>query len=83
MAGNVAEWVFDVYRNDAYAGRVDSTDPRVDTGDDAPPKRVVRGGSFASTALELRTFVRAAFDDDAEGVLPRIGARCCLSIGVR
>ncbi len=82
MAGNLSEWVADVYRSDVYATQAGASDPRVDTSADAPPRRVARGGSFASTALELRTFVRAAFDDDAEEVLPRMGARCCLSIGV-
>lgn len=68
LAGNVAEWVSDVYRE-----RRDH--PRASSGDRS--RRVVRGGSFAHGEAWLRGAAR-------EGVAPetrsaRIGFRCARS----
>jgi formylglycine-generating enzyme required for sulfatase activity len=54
MAGNVAEWVADFYAADYYdeSPRADPPGPAVGT------ERVVRGGSFATTAEGLLAWVR-------------------------
>ena len=60
--GNVAEWT-----DDAWRARYD-VDARV-----AGAARAVRGGSFASTARDLRSAARAAFAPDVRS--PEIGLR--------
>ena len=64
MAGNVAEWVADAYSATAYA--------------DGPPasarERVIRGGSFAQTAHELRVTDRATIAGSL--AVGAVGFRC-------
>ena len=50
MAGNVAEWVADWYDKNAYL-TMNTTNPK---GPLTGTYRVIRGGSFKSTALDLR-----------------------------
>lgn len=57
LLGNVAEWCQDAYAADAYANRRSNVDPR---GPDEGDRRVIRGGSWKSTADECRTTARAA-----------------------
>jgi formylglycine-generating enzyme required for sulfatase activity len=65
MSGNVAELCSDLYAADAYArypeGRV-VVDP---TGPAEGTEHVVRGGSYASDAAELRSAARAPTQTDA------------------
>ncbi|MBI5488431.1 MAG: SUMF1/EgtB/PvdO family nonheme iron enzyme [Deltaproteobacteria bacterium] len=59
LAGNVAEWVADFYRPDAYETgcAAGCTDP---LGPADGPERVVRGGSWTDVAADLRVSVRAS-----------------------
>jgi formylglycine-generating enzyme required for sulfatase activity len=68
LAGNVAEWVADVYV-ERYG------DTRPSTGGD---ERVVRGGSFESAAPFLRAAARRGVSKDT--VSPTIGFRCARSL---
>lgn len=65
LAGNVAEWVSDVYRER-------QSDPLPSSGDRS--RRVVRGGSFARGAAWLRGAAREGFPPETRR--PEIGFRC-------
>jgi formylglycine-generating enzyme required for sulfatase activity len=88
VAGNVAEWVRDAYAPDysIYGTRTDSRrgrgprepiwDPVYE--DSTTTRRVVRGGSWASTAFEIGVGVRdAQAKNDASF---RIGFRCAADV---
>jgi formylglycine-generating enzyme len=72
VAGNVGEWVSDVFgpRSLRDDGRV-TMDP---TGPASGSQRVVRGGSFASTATEITTDSRRGVD--AREQRAEVGFRC-------
>ena len=55
QAGNVWEWCLDEFEPDAYKGRDGTKDPIVGDPEDREKvaRRVVRGGSWASSALSL------------------------------
>jgi formylglycine-generating enzyme required for sulfatase activity len=55
MAGNVWEWVYDLYETHYY----DISPTENPTGPEEGSWRVMRGGAWNSTALELRTTVRS------------------------
>jgi formylglycine-generating enzyme required for sulfatase activity len=54
LAGNVAEWVADYYAADYYGDAPEDDPPGPDAGDE----RVLRGGGFTSTDVELRSWQR-------------------------
>lgn len=56
IVGNAAEWVWDQY-DPRYYSRSPATDP---AGPDDGSGRVIRGGSYASSSLELRSSARAS-----------------------
>jgi formylglycine-generating enzyme required for sulfatase activity len=56
MLGNVSEWVLDQY-DEKYFNTVNAKDPLVPPSSRYP--RSVRGGSYVSTATELRSSARA------------------------
>jgi len=70
MAGNVLEWVHDIYAPEYYKTSPEENPSGPDTGS----KRVIRGGSWHSGFDGLRTVARASlkFDDSNNSV----GFRC-------
>lgn len=81
MAGNVAEWVFDAYRVDAYSREGRATRDPVETVDPmGGGRRVLRGGGWASSAIWLKTYARASRSTDEAGAVGEQGVRCCLSV---
>jgi formylglycine-generating enzyme required for sulfatase activity len=75
LAGNAAEWVFDLYVESYPRNTV--KDP---TGPDAPGsggERVVRGGSFTNAGAWLRGAARSAADPGTRR--PTLGFRCAKS----
>jgi formylglycine-generating enzyme required for sulfatase activity len=71
MAGNVREWVADMFDPDAYKGSGPFMDPLVTTG----KIHVVRGGAWNSSDFELRT----SFREGAKGARDNTtGFRCVL-----
>jgi serine/threonine protein kinase len=76
MAGNVAEWVEDVYQGDYYQEAPDQNP----AGPSSGSRRVVRGGSWQSTATQVRAASRAAAPPD--GSDSATGFRCALSASV-
>ena len=71
MAGNVSEWTADWFAADYYAASPAADPPGPEGGDN----RVIRGGSFTSTARYLRCSYRAQADP-AYGYHD-LGLRCC------
>lgn len=73
MAGNVASWCFDWYASDAYGRSVARSSQGPETG----TERVLRGGSWASTA-EPGAGLRVGDRDHAppDETSSRIGFRC-------
>lgn len=61
MAGNVLEWVHDWFDRDYYADAPLSDPPGPTTG----TKRVLRGGSYAHSAVVLRCATRGRYDPTA------------------
>lgn len=59
MTGNVWEWVFDAYDEEAYR-KTPTTDPVVEQG----RYRVCRGGAFTSSAESTRISIRGAYEPD-------------------
>lgn len=72
MAGNVAEWVADVFA--ARASRDDGRVAMDPTGPASGAQRVVRGGSFNATASELTCEARRGVDAREQRV--DVGFRC-------
>ncbi len=70
MAGNVAEWVADVYGADYYASSP-TNDP---SGPSTGSENVDRGGWYRSSAVQIRTSFREA--NSADTVLAYLGFRC-------
>ena len=57
MTGNVWEWVFDAYHEDAYQ-QTSTIDPFIEKGE----YRVCRGGAFTSSAESSRISIRGAYE---------------------
>ena len=75
MLGNVAEWVSDDYGDAAYkALRWDAKDPEYASGNSNEVRKVVRGGSWASEATDVRVSARAYRPRAYAG--PDVGFRC-------
>src|SRR5512142_1637618 len=70
MAGNVAEWINDVYSSYANAGALDPTGP----AENSSLYRVVRGGSLGDAEINIRVSKRSSVLESE--VSPRIGFRC-------
>jgi formylglycine-generating enzyme required for sulfatase activity len=70
MAGNAREWVADVYDVDYYA-HSPTANPRGPAGSGL---RVVRGGSYLTSAGQLRGSARAGAPETLRSV--EIGVRC-------
>ena len=69
MHGNVAEWVLDAYRKDAYTipgGMIINAENAIQRSNKIYP-RVVRGGSFESTPDLCRSAARLASNVDWQG----------------
>ncbi|HUU01545.1 MAG TPA: formylglycine-generating enzyme family protein [Myxococcota bacterium] len=73
LAGNVAEWVEDVWHVD-YDNAPDDGSAWV-TGGDTPSKKVVRGGSYQSAASALRATSRS-WQEFYISTSSQIGFRC-------
>jgi iron(II)-dependent oxidoreductase len=71
LAGNVAEWVSDLYNNNYYASAPSTDPPGPATG-----MHLRRGGGFTSDLPALRTSARAPGDAPA----PSVGFRCARSL---
>jgi len=70
MAGNVWEWVQDTHHEDYVGAPTDGGAWEVP----ASPSRMMRGGSFADSAPDLRAANRD--DDPADDVVDDLGFRC-------
>jgi len=87
MAGNVWEWVFDLYRPDAY--RLDGPSVRNPLGPDSSHdpqepgviKRVMRGGSFLCSEVYCTGYrISARMKSSADTGLGHTGFRCALTV---
>jgi iron(II)-dependent oxidoreductase len=76
MAGNVAEWVQDWFGLDYYAYMPERNPPGPSSG----RYKSLRGGSWKSKAIMLRTATRSGAPADQRS--PTIGFRCARSSGV-
>ena len=76
LAGNVWEWCFDVWDEEAYSQRENGIeDPFGNSGD--KNIRLVRGGSWADPSSYLAAAIRNWFG--AWGRNQRLGFRCCVA----
>ena len=73
MAGNVAEWVADVYESDYYANSPSDNPTGPEFGED----RVVRGGSWFGDRISLLVTARSGLLENENG--SGIGFRCARS----
>lgn len=73
QAGNVQEWVADWYRSDYYAQQADNPTPNPQ-GPPASTEKVLRGGSWDTAPLFLRTVHRRSAEPDRTS--PAVGFRC-------
>jgi formylglycine-generating enzyme required for sulfatase activity len=74
LAGNVAEWVHDVWRDRLPFGP--SADPE---GPRSGPSRVVRGGSWLDTPVTCSATARREADSELRS--PQVGFRLCIPAG--
>ena len=75
MLGNVAEWVEDDYGEVSYSlAAAPDVDPRPHLSGVARAPKIVRGGSWASRARDVRASARGTQAVDARSVF--IGFRC-------
>jgi len=77
LAGNVAEWMRDVFQDDGEScwGAGVLRDPDCQTSSATQKGHSVRGGSFASSVLSLRASTRIVGSVDDSGA-PYVGFRC-------
>jgi sulfatase modifying factor 1 len=71
MYGNVAEWTYDQYQPDFYAGLKDGAQDPVNTPDKLYA-HVIRGGSYEDVAKDLRSAARMASDPSWKQIDPQI-----------
>jgi formylglycine-generating enzyme required for sulfatase activity len=76
MAGNLLEWVHSAHAE--YSAVEEELDPNPKESEVRPLTRVVRGGSYASPAPELRAAARAALDPNA--ALNHLGFRVARTV---
>lgn len=77
MSGNVAEWVMDAYAP-SYTALSDFNPLHEDPEE---PRRVVRGGSWASDAFYIGVGVRDR--QEADEATPYVGFRCAMDVANR
>ena len=80
MAGNVAEWVADVYSANFYSSAAEKNPVNVESESEFPLKRVVRGGSWYSHQNELKCSARSQLIPTESQF--SIGFRCAMSITI-
>ena len=80
MAGNVAEWVADVYDADFYSSAAEKNPVNVESESEFSMKRVVRGGSWYSHQNELKCAARSQLIPTESQF--SIGFRCAMSITI-
>ena len=74
MAGNVGEWTHDSFQQDL--GSAPATNPTKVEG----AFKVVKGGSYGSSPLELRGAARSSLSPEAGSAAPMFGIRCARSL---